>query len=107
MAKAFRTSVVTANDLVEGHSVFLSPDGWHADIATALIAFTPEEATELEALAARFVEQNAVVGPYLVEVDCTSGTPVPFLRREQIRAAGQPTIPVGPVAVPAAEPVAA
>lgn len=98
MAKAFKTSVVTANDLIEGHSVFLSPEGWHADIARALIAFTPEEAGELEALANRFVEDNAVVGPYLVEVDCTGGTPVPTLRREQIRASGRPTIPVGPMA---------
>ena len=102
MAKAFRTSVVTANDLVEGHSVFLGCDGWSPDIARAMIAFTPEEAGELEALAARFVERNVIVGPYLVEVAVEDGSPVPLLRRERIRAEGLPTIPVGEAAHPAA-----
>lgn len=96
---AFRTSVVTANDLVEGHSVFLAPEGWCPAIAQALIAFTPEEGAELEALAARFVAENRVVGPYLVEVALESGAPVPLLRRERIRAGGLPTVPVGDDAV--------
>lgn len=98
MAKAFRTSVVTANDLVEGHSVFLGCEGWSADIGRAMLAFTSEEAAELEALAARFVDENRVVGPYLVEVMLEDGTPVPLLRRERIRAEGQPTVPFGAAA---------
>ena len=106
MAKGFRTSVVTANHLVEGHSVFLSPEGWHADIARAMIAFTREEAEELSALAERFVADNLIVGPYLVEVSTGTDGPVPLLRREQIRASGIPTVPYGIAAVPAA-PVAA
>ncbi len=95
MAKAFRTSVVTANDLLEGCSVFLGTEGWHTDIGRAMLAFTPEEAEGLEALAARFVADNAVVGAYLVEVDLEDGRPVPALRRERIRAAHVPTVPVG------------
>ena len=100
MAKAFRTSVVTANDLVEGTSVFLGAEGWHADIGRAMLAFTPEEAEGLEALAERFVDTNTVVGPYLVEVGLEDGRPVPHLRRERIRAAHAPTIPVGAAVVP-------
>ena len=95
MAKAFRTSVDTANDLVGGRSVFLGCDGWHGDIARAMLAFTPEEAGALEALAGRFVDDNAVVGSYLVEVSVEDGQPVPLLRRERIRAAHAPTVPVG------------
>ena len=98
MAKAFRTSVVTANDLLEGCSVFLGPEGWHTDIGRALLAFTPDEAEGLEALAGRFVDENAVVGPYLVEVVLEGERPVPFLRRERIRAAHVPTVPVGAAA---------
>lgn len=101
MAKGFRTSVITANHLVEGHSVFLGPEGWEAQIARALIAFTPEEAEELSALAARFVQENLIVGPYLVEVAHEGGLPVPISRRERIRASGLPTVPVGREIAPA------
>ena len=103
MAKAFRTSVVTANDLVEGTSVFLGAEGWHADIGRAMLAFTPEEAEGLEALAARFVHDNSVVEPYLVEVGLEDGRPVPQLRRERIRAAHAPTVPVGAAVMPVSE----
>ncbi|MEL7154735.1 MAG: DUF2849 domain-containing protein [Pseudomonadota bacterium] len=97
MAKRFHPTVLTANNLVEGHSVFLSAEGWHADIARAMVAVTPEQAAELEALGHRHVSMNEVVGPYLVDVALGDAAPVPLLRREQIRAAGVPTIPVGPV----------
>lgn len=95
MAKAFQTSVVTANDLVEGHSVFLGCDGWSPRIDRAMLAFTAEEAEELAALADRFVAENLIVGPYLVEVALEDGCPVPLSRRERIRAEGRPTVPVG------------
>ena len=96
MPKTFRPAVLSANDLVEGHSVFLASEGWSPAIDHAIIAQTPEQAEELEALGTRFVDDNTVVGPYLVDVSLETGTPIPFLRREQIRASGQPTIPTGP-----------
>ena len=95
MAKTFTTSVLTANDLVGGHSVFLTPEGWSPDVRRAMTAVSSDQAQELEALGARSVGQNAVVGPYLVEVSTESGAPVPLSRREQIRASGAPTVPVG------------
>ena len=98
MAKTFHPTVLTANDLVEGHSVFLSAEGWARDIARAMVAVTPEQAEELEALGARHLTDNQVVGPYLVDVVLDSGVPVPLGRREQIRADGVPTIPVGTAA---------
>ena len=87
--------IVTANDLIEGHSVFLTPDGWAPRTTGAIVAVTAEQAEELQALAARHVDDNTVVGAYLVEVTIESGVPVPVLRREQIRASGRPTIAVG------------
>ncbi|MEM7743858.1 MAG: DUF2849 domain-containing protein [Pseudomonadota bacterium] len=95
MAKQDHPKVLTANDLVEGTSVFLSSEGWKASIDKAMVAVTTEQAEELEALGTRFVKDNSVVGPYLVEVGLETGAPVPLSRREQIRADGAPTIPVG------------
>ena len=95
MAKTFNPAVLTANNLVEGHSVFLTAEGWGRGIDAALVAVTPEQAEELAALGDRFVDENEIVGPYLVEVSLDDGAPVPLLRREQIRASGAPSIPVG------------
>lgn len=95
MAKTFHPAVLTANNLVEGHSVFLAAEGWSRRIDTALVALTPEQAEELAALGNRFVDANEIVGPYLVDVALEDGAPVPLLRRERIRAAGEPSIPFG------------
>ncbi len=95
MPKTFNPTVLTANDLVEGHSVFLTPEGWASAIEKAMVAVSPEQSEELEALGQRFVVENQIVGAYLVDVSLDSGTPVPLSRREQIRASGAPTIPVG------------
>ncbi len=98
MPKNFNPAVLTANDLIEGHSVFLSSRGWSIEIDEALVARTPEEAEGLNAIGARFVRDNVVVSPYLVDVSTDKGVNVPLLRREQIRASGMPTISVGPAA---------
>lgn len=101
MAKQFHQKILTANNLVEGHSVFLSAEGWHRDISRAVVASTSEQAAELEALGSRHVTTNEIVGPYLVDVQIGDAAPVPVLRREQIRASGKPTIVVGPVEIAA------
>lgn len=95
MAKTFNPAVLTANNLVEGHSVFLAADGWSRRIDAALVALTTEQADELAALGSRFVDANEIVGPYLVDVELAGGAPVPLLRRERIRAEGRPTIDIG------------
>lgn len=91
MTKTFNPAVLTANNLVEGHSVFLAAEGWSRRIDRALVALTPEQAEELAALGSRFVDSNEIVGPYLVEVSLDGGAPLPLARRERIRAAGRPT----------------
>ena len=100
MAKEFKPSVVTANDLIEGDSVFLGALGWVRDIAEARVALSRDEAEVLEADGVAGEDANIVVGPYLVEVSVAAGRPVPVLRRERIRVSGVPTIPFG-VAAPA------
>jgi sulfite reductase (NADPH) hemoprotein beta-component len=95
MAKEFMPVIVTANDLIEGDSVFLGVRGWVRDIAEARVAVTADEASALETAGIADETGNLVVGPYLIEVSVATGQPVPVLRREQIRASGVPTIPVG------------
>ncbi len=95
MAKEFKPVVVTANDLIEGDSVFLGAFGWVRDIAEARVAMSGDEAAVLEQAGNEGEDANIVIGPYLVEVSVATGKPVPALRREQIRASGIPTIPFG------------
>ncbi len=95
MAKEFKPSVVTANDLIEGDSVFLGPGGWVREIRLARVALTADEAAVLEQAGTEGEDANIVVGPYLIEVSTATGRLVPVLRREQIRASGVPTIPYG------------
>lgn len=95
MAKTFKPAIITAHDLADGHAVFLGPEGWDSDMAKSMVALTPEQAEEFEALGHRHVQANEVVEPYLVEVTLHNGAPVPVLRREQIRAAGRPTFAFG------------
>ena len=94
MPKTFHPKVLTANDLAEGTSVCLAPEGWSADISEALIATTPDQAVDLEDRGERSVDENTVIGPYLVDVSVDGGRPMPLTRRERIRADGQPSIPV-------------
>jgi sulfite reductase (NADPH) hemoprotein beta-component len=95
MAKEFKPVVVTANDLIEGDSVFLGACGWVRDIRMARVALSADEAKVLEQAGIEGEDSNVVVGPYLIEVSVATGQPVPVLRREQIRASGLPTMPFG------------
>jgi len=96
MPKPFEPQVMTANDLIEGESLFLGPAGWTHRIAEARVAATPEEAEALAAEAERDEAANHVVGVYAVTVSLADGDPRPVARRERIRADGEPTIAYGP-----------
>lgn len=91
MAKRFSPSVLTANHLIEGDTVWWTGSEWTRDIAEASVAESPENAALLEALAEAPGVEAEVVGPYLVEVTSGGGAPRPIVRREAIRADREPT----------------
>jgi sulfite reductase (NADPH) hemoprotein beta-component len=96
MPKQFLPVVLTANDLIEGDSVFLGRCGWVRDIREARVAASEAEAEALSGIGREAEAGNVVVGAYLVEVALDAGIPEPVLRRERIRASRVPTIAYGP-----------
>ena len=92
MAKKAALQIVTANNLLEGHSVFLSDSGWIADHRRARIAAGGEEAAALEARGKIDEDANHVVGVYLVEVELdANGYPEPTHYREKLRVRARPS----------------
>jgi hypothetical protein len=92
MAKKAALQIVTANHLTEGHSVFLTEDGWSADHHQSIVAPTAELATALEATAKTDEDRNLVVGVYLVEVALDdAGRPEPTHYREKLRVRARPS----------------
>jgi hypothetical protein len=92
MAKKAALQIVTANHLLEGHSVFLSAEGWTTDHRRARIAASAEEAVVLERTGKVDEDANYVVGVYLVEVALDdSGYPEPTHYREKLRVRARPS----------------
>lgn len=91
MSKAFiptvsKPGVITANDLREGHNVWMCDDGWTADPRGATL-FEDEAISELALLQA-IGQSNIVVGPYLVEARRGPNGPEPTHFREAFRQHG-------------------
>lgn len=85
--RRFHPSVVTANDLFEGHPVWRTADGrWSATIAEAEVLHDPDEADAR--LAEAGAEAGRVVGPYLAEVATSAKPPAPLHFRELFRVRG-------------------
>lgn len=91
MAKAFSPAVMTANDLLDGDTVWWTGSDWSRDIAKATVAQTAEARQNLDTSAASAIHDAVVVGPYLVDVSIKNGAPYPTVRREAIRADREPT----------------
>lgn len=91
MSKTFTPSlakpgVITANDLREGHNVWMCGDGWTADPRKATL-FEDEAIADLAMLQA-IGQANIVVGPYLVEARRGADGPEPTHFRESFRQHG-------------------
>jgi Protein of unknown function (DUF2849) len=104
MAKTAATQIVTANHLTEGHSVFLTKQGWSANHHQALIASGKDAAAALEKAAKVDEDLNLVIGVYLVDVALDdAGRPEPTHYREKMRVRARPSFwaddPVLPMAV--------
>lgn len=98
MAKKTALQIVTANHLLEGHSIYLGEGGWTADHHGASIAATAEEAAALEALGRADEDANHVVGVYLVAIDLDAdGHPEPTHYREKMRVRAIPSFWPDPI----------
>ncbi|RED12967.1 DUF2849 domain-containing protein [Pontivivens insulae] len=88
MPKPFKSQIVTANDLMMGDVIYLTPEGgWSRDHADAIVATSQDEADEL--LAQAQAQQLKIVGPYLAEaVLDDAGRPGPVHFREAFRTRG-------------------
>ena len=92
MSKGFipssaKPGVITANDLRQGHCVWMRDGGWTADPREAQL-FEDEAIAELALLEA-MAQGNVVVGPYLAEARRgADGRPEPTHFREAFRRRG-------------------
>ncbi|QXI62861.1 hypothetical protein CP157_00548 [Paracoccus marcusii] len=91
MSKSFplsaaRPGVITANDLREGHNVWMCADGWTRDPRQATV-YDDEAIADLDLLQA-VAQSEIVVGPYLVEARRGPDGPEPVHFREAFRQRG-------------------
>ena len=80
---------VTANRLLDGEVVYLTPDrGWSALLDDCCVVADADAGTDLLAAGARAVQDRLIVDPYLFAIEIEDGRISPLGRREIIRAAG-------------------
>lgn len=93
MAKKDTLKILTANHLLGGHSVFLSPEGeWLTDHMAAKVVYSAEEAEAVLAAGRASEERNEVVGVYWVDVELDGeGAPQPTHYREKLRVRAKPS----------------
>ena len=85
MAKAFKPSVITANDLLKGDVVYLRGETWVRDLAQAEV-LSDEADADIRLLEAS-AQAAEVVGVYLIPVDTAQGIRTTHFR-EAFRATG-------------------
>ncbi|MFT4792148.1 MAG: hypothetical protein ACJAVR_003319 [Paracoccaceae bacterium] len=85
MAKITGHVIVSANHLLTGDTIYLTPMGWSGNIADAQIAEAANADTLLDRAKA---EGGIAVGPDFAAVVHGPHGPVPAHRREQIRRDG-------------------
>lgn len=85
--RAFTPKVVTANRLLEGDVVWMTPEGgWSARMSDALLIGV--EAVATERLAAAEAQSDRIVGPYLADATPGPDGPRPVHFREAFRTRG-------------------
>ena len=87
MTKQFVPKIISANDLLNGHVIYLAENGWVTDPSHATVAQSLSEGAEL--LVRAESDPHIAVGPYLVDVNTGEGsTPQPMAIRERMRISG-------------------
>ena len=93
MARAFTPKVVTANDLLEGDVIYMSPDGSWSRLHSQAKLFEDEESAN-EALAEANKQSGELVGAYLADAKLgADGKPEPVHFREAFRTRGPSNYP--------------
>jgi len=78
---------LTANELREGYSVWLTKDFvWSRDFKDALVTEDQDKIDAMQAQGAKDDKANMVVGVYFIDIDAQSGQPVRY--REKFRMNG-------------------
>ena len=78
---------MTANELHEGYSVWLTPEfTWSAKFEEALLTEDPEKIEKMRSIADRDVEDNQVVGAYFIDINPETNLPTRY--RELFRIKG-------------------
>ncbi len=78
---------MTANELREGYSVWLTKDyTWSTSYEDALRTEDPDQIAKMQEIADRDVEANDVVGAYFIDIDPESNLPARY--RERFRVTG-------------------
>jgi len=78
---------LTANELREGYSVWLTKDlTWSRDFKDALVTEDQDQIDAMQAQGAKDDKANKVVGVYFIDVDADSGLPKRY--REKFRMNG-------------------
>ncbi len=86
-----KLQMLTANRLIDGDVVYWRAGGWAEAFGAGDVFSTEAEAEAALAAAQKFVTNNVVVNPYLLDVRAQADGIVPVKEREIVRAAG-PTV---------------
>ncbi|SMX24399.1 DUF2849 domain-containing protein [Boseongicola aestuarii] len=94
MSRPFTPKVLTANDLIEGDAVWLTPrDEWSRNMADAELL--EDEAVAQDRLLFAIAQSDVVVGAYLVDAKASDAGPAPVHFREEFRTRGPSNYPHG------------
>ena len=85
--RPFTPKVVTANSLLDGDAVWLTPDdNWTTDMSEAELI--SDEAVADDRLLFAIAQPDVVVGAYLVDAELGDAGPIPTHFREDFRTRG-------------------
>lgn len=89
-------AILIAHDLLSGQVIYWSGEKWEKDFANAVIAHHDDDASQLEAIAQKYISQNQVVDAELVSVNIIDNKITPEHFRVKIKVSG-PTIIYGAI----------
>lgn len=80
---------MTANELHEGYSVWLTPDFvWSRKYEEALLTEDPEKIEKMKTIAERDVEANEVVAAYFIDINPENNLPTRYRELFRIKGPG-------------------